>query len=238
MNDLNNYCLDLARQARAAARILATVPTAAKNRWLLAAASLPMAISTLLTTCFQRRSLRHFWLLVGVLGTSACLWWMSYFDLYTPRGHIALTLGCWGLFLGLLPPAFLADEVEVLDRRDALYGGALAVIALILPLVIVPTMTSTIVSAWIDRAEDVERVNLRPNRPAVSDASARIADYFGQRGMAGADLSQQTGTVLGTYVKMESVSRGVQAGFAFLSVVTGGFGIVVTVLLWRATWNR
>ena len=39
MNDLNNYCLDLARQARAAARILATVPTAAKNRWLLAAAS-------------------------------------------------------------------------------------------------------------------------------------------------------------------------------------------------------
>jgi glutamate-5-semialdehyde dehydrogenase len=39
VNDLKTYCLDLARQARVAARILATVPTAAKNRWLLAAAS-------------------------------------------------------------------------------------------------------------------------------------------------------------------------------------------------------
>ena len=200
--------------------------------WLMAPATFTMAVSTFLTTWYHRRSLRHFWLLVGVLGSSACFWWMSYFDLFTSRAHIAISLGCWGVFVGLLPPAFLADEVEVLDRRDALYGGALAVVFLILPLVVVPTMASTIVSAWSDRAMDAERMNLRPNRPVVNEAAARVADYYRQRGVEGAELSQMSGTVLGAYVKMESVCRGVQAGFAFLSVVIGGFGVVVTVLLW------
>jgi MFS family permease len=206
----------------------------AEAGWLLAPGTLTMAVSTFLTTYFHRKSLRHFWLLVGVLGTSVCLWHISSFDLFTPRHHIALMLGCWGLFLGLFPPAFLTDEVEALDRRDALYGGALAVIFLIIPLVVVPTMASTVISAWSDRAVDAERMNLRAERPAVSESTARIADYYHQRGVAGAEVSQRSGTVLGAYVQMESAVRGVQAGFAFLSLLTGGMGVVVSILLWRA----
>ena len=38
-SELAALCADLARCAKAAARVIATVPTAAKNRWLLAAAS-------------------------------------------------------------------------------------------------------------------------------------------------------------------------------------------------------
>ena len=68
------------------------------------------------------------------------------------REQVALMIGCWGLFVGLFPPVFLQDEVEGLDRRDFLYGGALAVVVLIVPIVVIPTMTSTIVSAWSDRA--------------------------------------------------------------------------------------
>src|SRR5204863_7399434 len=43
--------------------------------WVLAPATLTMAISTFLTTYFHRRWLRHFWLLVGVLGCAVCVWW-------------------------------------------------------------------------------------------------------------------------------------------------------------------
>jgi len=203
--------------------------------WLLAPATLTMAVSTFLTTYFHRKSLRHFWLLVGVIGTSACLWHISSFDLFMPRSHVALVLGCWGLFLGLFPPAFLTDEVEMLDRRDALYGGAVAVVCLIIPLVVVPTMANTVISAWSDRAVDAERMNLRAERPVVGESSTRVADYYQQRGVAGGELAQRTGTVLGAYAQMEGVSRGVQAGFTFLSLITGGMGLVVTMLLWTAT---
>jgi len=202
--------------------------------WLLAPATLGMATTTFLTTYFHRKSLRHFWLLVGVLGTSACLWHISSFDLFTPRSHIALILGCWGLCLGLFPPAFLADEVELLDRRDALYGGAIAVVFMIVPLLVVSTMTSTVISAWSDRAVDAERQNLRAERPVVVESTARVADYYQQRGVSGAELSQRSGTVLGAYAQMESVTRGVQAGFAFLSVVTGVVGVSITALLWTS----
>ena len=98
---------------------------------------------------------------------------MSSVDNFTSKGHVALMIGCWGLFVGLFPPAFLQDEVEGLDRRDSLYGGAVAVVFLIVPIVVVPTMTSTIVSAWTDRAEDVERLNLRQNRPEVEQSRPR-----------------------------------------------------------------
>src|SRR6516165_8581286 len=160
--------------------------------WVLAPATLTMAISTFLTTWFHRRSLRHFWLLVGVVGCAACLWWMSSADNFTSKEHVALMVGCWGLFVGLLPPAFLQDEVEGLDRRDSLYGGAVAVVFLVVPIVVVPTMTSTIVSVWTDRAVDAQRMNLRENRPEVQESSVRVADYFHQRGVGGPELSHMT----------------------------------------------
>jgi MFS family permease len=206
--------------------------------WVLAPATLTMAISTFLTTCFHRRALRHFWLLVGVVGCAVCLWWMSSADNFTSKEQVALMVGCWGLFVGLFPPAFLQDEVEGLDRRDFLYGGAVAVVFLIVPIVVVPTMTSTIVSAWTDRAADAQRLNLRENRPEVQESSARVADYYRQRGVGGPELSQMTSTALGGFVKTEAVAHGIQSGLRFLSLIVGGFGLVVTTLLFLPVKER
>ena len=63
--------------------------------WLLVPPSLTMASTTLLTTHFQRRSLRHLWLVVAVLGTASCIWWLSSVDNFTPKEHVAWILGCW-----------------------------------------------------------------------------------------------------------------------------------------------
>jgi MFS family permease len=198
---------------------------------VLAPATLTMAVSTFLTTWFHRRALRHFWLLVGVVGCAGCLWWMSSVDNFTSKGQVAWMIGCWGLFVGLFPPAFLQDEVEGLDRRDFLYGGAVAVVFLIVPIVVVPTMTSTIISAWSDRAADAQRLNLRENSPELQESSARIADYYRQRGVGGPELAQMTSTVLGGFVKMEAVAQGIQSGLRFLSLIVGGIGLLVTALL-------
>jgi hypothetical protein len=199
--------------------------------WVLAPASLTMALSTFLTTWFHRRALRHFWLLGGIVGCAACLWWMSFVDAFTSKEQVALRIGCWGLFVGMIPPAFLQDEVEGLDRRDSLYGGAVAVVFLIVPMVVVPTMTSTIVSAWTDRAVDAQRLNLRQNRPEVEAASARLADYYRQHGVEGAESSQRASTVLGGFVQTEAAARGIQSGLRFLSLIVGGVGLPVTALL-------
>jgi hypothetical protein len=203
--------------------------------WVLAPATLSMATSTFLTTWFHRPGLRHIWLLIGVIGCAVCLWWMSSVDSFTSKERVALMIGCWGLFVGLFPPAFLQDEVEGLDRRDSLYGGAVAVVFLIVPMVVVPTMTSTIVSAWTDRAMDAERMNLRENRPEIQTSSARVADYYHRRGVSGPELSRLTSTVLGGSVQAEAVAHGVQSGLRFLSLVVGGLGLVVTALLFLPT---
>jgi hypothetical protein len=115
--------------------------------WLMLATTLSMAGATFLTTWFHRRSLRHVWLIVGVVGTAACTWWLSSVDNFTPKEHVALMLTCWGAFLGLLPPAFLTDEVEGLNPRDALYALTLSVVGLVTPIITVPTMTATVTKA-------------------------------------------------------------------------------------------
>jgi hypothetical protein len=184
-----------------------------------------------LTTWFRPRALRHFWLLLGVVGCAACLWWMSTVDNFTSTEEVAWMIGCWGLFLGLFPPAFLQDEVEGLDRRDAFYGGALAVVFLVVPMLIVPSMTSTIVSAWTDRALDAERLNLQPNRPEVEESSARVADYYQQRGVGAPESSQMASGVLGGYVRVEASALGIQNGLRFLSLIVGGIGLLLTILL-------
>jgi hypothetical protein len=201
--------------------------------WILAPATPAMALSTFLTTWFHRRSLRHVWLLVGVVGCAACLWWMASVDNFTSKQHVALMIGCWGLFVGLFPPAFLQDEVEGLDRRDFLYGGALACVALLVPIVVVPTMTSTIVSAWSDRAADAQRLNLQENLPEVEATSARIAGYYQQHGVGASDLPSMTATVLGAAVKEDAVARGIQTGLRFLSLVVGAIGLLLTAFLMR-----
>jgi MFS family permease len=201
--------------------------------WVLAPATLTMATSTFLTIYFHRRTLRHVWLLAGVVGCAGCLWWMSSADNFTSKGQLALMLGCWGLFLGLFPPAFLQDEVEGLDRRDFLYGAALGVVFLIVPIVVIPTVTSTVVSAWTDRSLDAQRLNLRPNRPEVEQSTARVADYYRQRGVEGGESSQMASMVLGGFARVEAAAHGIQSGLRFLSLMVGSLGLLVTALLAR-----
>jgi hypothetical protein len=174
-------------------------------------------------------------LFVGVVGCAVCLWWMSYADQFTSKGTLALMVGCWGLFVGLFPPVFLQDEVEGLDRRDSVYGGAVAIVFLIVPIVVVPTMTSTVVSAWTDRAVDAQRTNLAPNRPEVEESAARTADYYRQHGVGGAEAGQMASAVLGGSVRGEAVTHGIRSGFRFLSLTVGGLGLPLAVLLARSS---
>jgi MFS family permease len=198
--------------------------------WVLAPAAPAMAASTLLTVCFHRRALRPVWLLVGVLGSAGCLWWLSGIDNFTPKEQVAAGLASWGLFLGLFPPVFLPDEFEALERQDALYGGAVAVVFLVLPLLVVPIATGTAISAWTDRALDSQRLNLREERPAVREAQVRAADDYRQRGVDGPELSSLTGTALGAFAKAESVARGFQDGLKFLSLTMLGIGLPLASL--------
>src|SRR5262249_60503609 len=101
---------------------------------------------------------------------------------------------------------FLTEELGGLTPKAFLYAGTLAVGGLAVPLLTVPTATGTMVKAWSDRALDTYRLNLSTNRPAVSEAGARVADYYQQRGLSGSGLQQETGTVLGTFATVESVA--------------------------------
>ncbi|MGO9464278.1 MAG: MFS transporter [Isosphaeraceae bacterium] len=202
--------------------------------WLMVPASATMAATTFLTTRFQRRSLRHVWLVVGMIGSAVCVWWLSSIDNFTAKEHLAVMLGSWGAFVGLIPPVFLTDEIEGLDPKDMLYAGALGMIGLVVPIITVPTASGTMVKAWSDRALDAYRLNLRENRPAVEQATARIADYFHQRGLSGAGLQHETSTVLGSFVTLESVAHGFRSGLRFLSLMMLGLGSCVAIALARA----
>jgi MFS family permease len=202
--------------------------------WLIVPTTLTMASSTFLTVWFHRRSLRHAWLVVGMVGTAACVWWLSTLDNFTPKEHLMMILACWGAFLGLIPPVYLTDEIEGLNPKDFLYAGALAVVGLVVPIITVPTATGTVIKAWSDRAEDIYRLNLSGNRPAVSEAADRVADYYRQRGQSGPELQQETGTVLGGFAKLESVAVGFRLGLRFLSLMTLTLGLGVALLLWQA----
>ncbi|MGP0067025.1 MAG: MFS transporter [Isosphaeraceae bacterium] len=202
--------------------------------WLMVPTSLTMATATILTTRFHRRSLRHVWLFVGFVGSAACAWWLSSIDNFTAKERVAVMMACWGAFLGLIPPVFLTDEVEGLDPKDMLTGIAIGIVGLVVPIVTVPTATAVVVREWSDRALDVYRLNLRENRPAVEQASSRVADYFRQRGLSGSALQQETSRVLGGFVTLESVAHGFRSGLRFLSLMMLGIGLVVAILLARA----
>jgi hypothetical protein len=59
------------------------------------------------------------------------------------------------------------DEVEGLEPKYMLYGFALGLVEMLVPIYTVPNATATMVKAWSDRAVDVYGLNLRDNRPAV-----------------------------------------------------------------------
>ncbi len=198
---------------------------------ILAAATPAMTASTLLTIYFRGPALRIFWYLVAVAGSAGCIWWMSSVDNFTSKEQIAEMIGGWGFFVGLFPPIFLTLEVESLDRRDALYGGAVAIVCLVIPLLVIPAAMKTVVSVWTDRALDSERLNISENRPEVEAAQLRVADYYRQRGVDGPELAQQTGRVLGGFATVESASHGVSSGLRFLSIAIGVVGSLVLALL-------
>jgi MFS family permease len=202
--------------------------------WVMLSTTPAMAGATFLTTWFHRRGLRHVWLVVGVVGTAACTWWLSSIDDFTPKAQIALNLTCWGAFLGLLPPAFLFDEVEALNPRDALYALTLSVVGLFTPIITVPTMTGTVIKVWSDRALDTYRLNLSGNRPAVPQAADRIGEYYRQRGLDGPAARKETGTVLGTFATLESDAVGFQSGLRFLSLMMLTLGVPVALFMWWA----
>ena len=202
--------------------------------WLMAPTALTMAATTILTTLFHRRGLRHIRLVAGIVGSAACVWWLSSLDNFTPKEHVALILACWGAFLGLIPPVFLTDEIEGLDHKDMAYAGALTLVAIVTPIITVPTATGTVIKAWSDRALDTYRLNLSADRPAVSEAGARVADYYQQRGLSGPALQQETGIVLGTFATVESVALGFRQGLRFFSLMMLGLGLPAAILLWQA----
>ena len=152
----------------------------------------------------------------------------------TPKEHVPLMLACWGAFIGLIPPVFLTDEIEGIDPKDMLYAGAIGIVGLVVPIITVPTATGTMIRAWSDRALDVYRLNLRENRPAVEQSSARIADHFRQRGLSGAALQQETGRILGTFATIESIAHGFRSGLRFLSLMMLIIGLPVAVSLAHA----
>jgi MFS family permease len=205
--------------------------------WLMVPATLTMASTTFLTTCFHRRGLRHVWLVVGVVGAAGCIWWLSALDNFTPKEHVAVILACWGAFLGLFPPAFLSDEVEGLNPKDFLYAGTLAVVGLVVPLLTVPTATGTMIKAWSDRAVDTYRLNLSSNRPAVPESAAHVGAYYQERGLSGPALQQETSTVLGTFATVESIAVGFQWGLRFFSLMMLTLGLTFALLLWRSARN-
>ncbi len=199
--------------------------------WVMAPAAPAMAASTLLTTVFHRRALRPVWLLAGVLGSAGCLWWLSGIDNFTPKEHVAAGLACWGLFLGLFPPVFLTDEVEALERQDALYGGA-----------VVGRLPR---APAADRADRDRHGDLRVDRPRARQPAAqpprgargrpRGAGPRGRRlpparrGRARAiDADRHRRSA--AFVKAESVARGFQDGLKFLSLTMLGIGLPLAAL--------
>ncbi len=115
-----------------------------------------------------------------------------------------------------------------------LYAGAIGVVGLVVPIITVPTATGTAIKEWSDRALDVYRLNLRETRPAVEQSSARVADYFHQRGLSGPALRQETSRVLGTFATIESIAHGFRSGLRFLSLMMLGIGLPVAIFLAHA----
>lgn len=204
---------------------------------VMAPTTLTMALATILTTAWHRRSLRHIWLFVAVIGCAGCLWGLSSIDNFTPKERVAGLLALWGLFLGLFPPVFLTDEVEGQNPRDAAFTATLSLTILFLSMALIPTITKLSIKSWTDRAEDAMRQNISANRPEVEATATRVASYYTRGGLAKDDALAASKQIIGAYVVAESTVRGLRYALQFLSLIMLVFGLVVATLLFGAGRN-
>lgn len=188
-----------------------------------------MLVGTLLGTPIRSRRLRHSMLLVGALGSAGAIWWLAGLDLGTARWQTAAALGVWGFFLGMLPAAFLIDEVEGIDRRDMPYAGLLAVVALVVPLVIVPSIMSSAVSSGADVAYAHQRRMVRAERPPVITTLGRTADHLALRGQPPRTAAAGSVVTVAALVKLRSATTGVQSALASLAIFCGSLGSLTAI---------
>ncbi len=199
-----------------------------------------MLAGTLLCSPIRSRRLRHLTLLTGVLGTAAAIWWLAAIDLGTDRRQLAIGVGVWGFFLGMLPASFLIDEVEGIERRDMPYAGLLAVVALVVPLVIVPSVMSSAVNSGADAAYAVQRRSVRAERPPVVDTLARATDRFAVRGDPPPTSAAGAVVTVAALVKLRSAATGVQSALATLAIFCASLGGVtaLSLLVFRYNWPQ
>ena len=188
-----------------------------------------MLAGTLLCGPIRTRRLRHASLLVGSLGSAGAIWWLAGLDLGTARWQTAAGLGVWGFFLGMLPASFLIDEVEGIDRRDMPYAGLLAVVALVVPLVIVPSIMSSAVASGADVAYAKQRRAVRAERPPVIKALGQTADHLAVRGQPPRTAAAGSVVTVAALVKLRSGTTGVQSALATLAIFCGSLGGLTAV---------
>jgi hypothetical protein len=127
----------------------------------------------------------------------------------------------------MLPAAFLIDEVEGIDRRNMPYAGLLAVVALVVPLVIVPSVMSSAVASGADVAYARQRRAVRAERPIVVSTLARTADHLAIRGQLPQTAAAGSVVTVAALVKLRSAASGIQSALATLAIFRGSLGGLV-----------
>lgn len=196
--------------------------------WVFVPVTLGLALSFWFCARIRDRDWRHLTLVVGAVGTSATLLKLSNLDLATTHRDLSLTLFVWSLFLGTFPASFLIDEVESMRKEDLPVAGALAILCLATPLIIVPSIMSTAISNGNDIAFDAQRRNLRSGRPVVGATLERAVRELDHRGLDAGQIAAVSAGSLGAMVKLQSASMGIQAGLRTLAMATGILGLVVS----------
>jgi hypothetical protein len=118
------------------------------------------------------------------------MWWLSSVDNFTSKEDLSLMLAVWGGFVGLLPPVFLTDEVEVLGPREALSAGCWR------------SCAGSSRWCWPRLPRRRSSRSGRSVRPAVRDATAALADDNRQRGATPGEAQQLASVALGASAKL------------------------------------
>lgn len=196
--------------------------------WVFVPVTLTLAFSFWWCARIRNRDWRHLSLVVGSIGTSITLLYLSRLDLATPKDHLSWVLAIWGLFLGTLPASFLIDEVESMQKEDLPVAGAFAIVCLATPLIIVPAVMGTAISNGTDIAYEAQRRNIRSGRPVVTATVERAAVALAGRGFDEEQTAALSLGAVGAMVKLQSTAMGIQAGLRTLGLITGLLGMIIS----------